>query len=114
MRKEDFVLRTTSVSPLDRDKGTLPLTREKCVRIFPPSDLFLNPELHEGIAIHGIPSLTTSKREFHHAVTSKSRNFKREPLIHIRKIQHSAFRNQSDAPNGFRKFQSDFNRAGRI
>ena len=26
--KRDFVLRTTSVSPLDRDKGTLPLTRE--------------------------------------------------------------------------------------
>ena len=32
---QDFVLRTTSVSPLDRDKGTLPLTREKCFRIFP-------------------------------------------------------------------------------
>ncbi len=26
----DFVLRTTSVSPLDRDKDTLSLTREKC------------------------------------------------------------------------------------
>ena len=31
----DSVLRTASVPPLDRDKGTLPLTREKCVRIFP-------------------------------------------------------------------------------
>ncbi len=30
-----FVLRTTSVSPLDRDKDTLSLTREKCWRIFP-------------------------------------------------------------------------------
>ena len=28
--KWDFVLRTTSVSPLDRDKDTLSLTREKC------------------------------------------------------------------------------------
>ena len=28
--KRDFVLRTTSVSPLDRDKDTLSLTREKC------------------------------------------------------------------------------------
>ena len=32
---EGFVLRTTSVSPLDRDKDTLSLTREKCWRIFP-------------------------------------------------------------------------------
>ena len=32
-----FVLRTTSVSPLDRDKDTLSLTREKCIRIFPLS-----------------------------------------------------------------------------
>ena len=31
----NFVLRTTSVSPLDRDKDTLSLTREKCRRIFP-------------------------------------------------------------------------------
>ena len=30
-----FVLCTTSVSPLDRDKDTLSLTREKCWRIFP-------------------------------------------------------------------------------
>ncbi len=32
-----FVLRTTSVSPLDRDKDSLSLTREKCIRIFPLS-----------------------------------------------------------------------------
>ena len=33
----DFVLRTTSVSPLDRDKDTLSLTREtgEAFRLFP-------------------------------------------------------------------------------
>ena len=38
-----FVLRTTSVSPLDRDKDTLSLTREKCFRIFP---YYLKISLH--------------------------------------------------------------------
>ena len=37
-----FVLRTTSVSPLDRDKDTLSLTREKCWRIF---RIFYEPKI---------------------------------------------------------------------
>ena len=36
-----FVLRPTSVSPLDRDKDILSLTREKCSRIFPFLFFFL-------------------------------------------------------------------------
>jgi len=34
LNDRDFVLRTTSVSPLDRDKDTLSLTRKTAIAVF--------------------------------------------------------------------------------